>query len=98
MRNKSSTKNTKSVRLWTWRPGFAAQFTVPSTWLEPNEPRDRSIVLTRGEEIALDRAFERWDNEGGRDEQPTQSLQSPDSRVQPKGLDRHPPPTPGGGE
>lgn len=61
------------MQLWTWRPGFAAQFNVPSTWLEPNEPRDPTIVLTRAEELVLDRALERWLNEGGRDKQPLQS-------------------------
>lgn len=57
---KNTLEKKRKTHLWTWRPGFAAQFVIPSTWLEPNEPRDHTIVLTRGEERVLDRALEAW--------------------------------------
>ena len=68
MRHKQHKQAPDSMRIWTWRPGVAVTFDVPAALpLRMRRVHRTRSSRMRAERRSLERALDRWLNEGGRD-------------------------------
>jgi hypothetical protein len=92
VRLKKMAKSTDSMRIWTWRPGIAAQFEIPSRYgSTPGAPHAQPIIPVRSEDRAFEYALDRWLNEGGRDVRQVEPLRArPHARARGRSLPSEP--------